>query len=111
MQGGSDPFCRSGYPWGKENTEILEFYKTLGKTRRNSFAFRSGEFIPVTADGCLISYIRKHSKGSAFVAVNAGTEEKTIPLPQTFANKRKVFGKKQKNSAVTLAPFEYIIIT
>ena len=30
MQGGSDPFNRAGYPWGKEDDELLKFYKKLG---------------------------------------------------------------------------------
>ena len=111
MQGGSDPFCRGGYPWGKENMEILEFYKKLGKIRRDSKAFCSGEFLPIIANESIISYIRKNTKGSAFIALNAGNEEHIITLPEKFANKRKVFGKKPKGGEVTLAPFEYIILT
>ena len=111
MQGGSDPFCRGGYPWGRENKEILEFYKKLGKIRRKSKAFRSGEFLTVEANGNLISYIRKNSESSAFIALNAGDQERTVTLPNEFASRRGTFGKKPKNGTVTLAPFEYIIVT
>lgn len=43
MEGYSDPFNRQPYPWGKENKELLKFYRLIGKIRRNSSVFRDGE--------------------------------------------------------------------
>lgn len=36
LEGFKDPYCRRGYPWGRENTQILEFYKTMGNLRANN---------------------------------------------------------------------------
>lgn len=49
LEGYKDPYCRRGYPWGKENQTILEFYKTLTKVRsENKDAFSSDlEFIHI----------------------------------------------------------------
>ncbi|MBQ5810347.1 MAG: glycoside hydrolase family 13 protein, partial [Clostridia bacterium] len=30
LEGYTDPFCRGCFPWGKANTELTEFYRTLG---------------------------------------------------------------------------------
>lgn len=98
MTGYGDPFCRAGYPWGKENTELLEHYRALGKFRNSNKAFVSGEFIPVIADDSLISYVRKNGESSVFVAVNRGFSKREITLPESF-------GKK----TVTVKPLDYIL--
>ncbi len=66
MQGYGDPFCRAGYPWGKENTELLDFYKKLGTFRRSSPVFASGEFEPIYANFGDIVYIRRKGKQRGF---------------------------------------------
>ena len=33
LQGFRDPYCRTGYPYGNEDFEILSFYRELSKTR------------------------------------------------------------------------------
>ena len=111
MQGGSDPFCRAGYPWGSEDNSILDFYKELGRLRRNSGAFRSGEFIPVLSDDSVIAYIRKTKENSAFIAVNRGEEVKQVVIPANFDNYRKSLGKQPENGIAWLQPFEYLIVT
>ena len=111
MQGGSDPFCRAGYPWGREDKEILNFYKGLGEFRRGSKAFCSGDFIPYIADDSLIAYMRKNQNCSAFIAVNRGEEPRAVTLPDEFINEKNVFGKSPENGSVILAPYEYVIIT
>ena len=43
VEGGRDPFCRRTYPWGRENRELIEHYKKLGKLRRDP-VFAEGDF-------------------------------------------------------------------
>ncbi|MFQ8952529.1 MAG: alpha-amylase family glycosyl hydrolase [Oscillospiraceae bacterium] len=40
MQGYGDPFCRAGYPWGKENTELFGFLQKLGTFKARPFLLR-----------------------------------------------------------------------
>ncbi len=43
MEGYGDPYCRGTFPWGKEQGEMLEFYRKLGKVRtENRSAFTGG---------------------------------------------------------------------
>ena len=73
MTGYGDPFCRGGYPWGKENKDLLEFYKKIGKFRRENDVFEEGEFIPVLADDGVFAFLRKDGNSSVLVAVNTNT--------------------------------------
>ena len=42
MEGFEDPFNRAFYPWGKENAEILEFFKVLSGIKNSYDALRLG---------------------------------------------------------------------
>ena len=44
LEGYHDPFCRRTYPWGKENTELLEHYQRLGELRNIEKALDRGDF-------------------------------------------------------------------
>ncbi len=93
MQGFGDPFCRGAYPWGKEDGDILEFYKTLGKIRRECKAFSCGEFIPHICRLGLFSFIRKGENEEIFVAVNRWRSEDIVRLPDEFQNGKVLMGE------------------
>ncbi len=110
LQGFGDPFCRGSYPWGKENAELLEFYKDLGSVRRNSKAFQNGNFFPYLSDGGLISYIRESKKGKAFIAVNRGDTQKEIVIPKEFSDCEETFGVKAQKDKLILQPLSFSIL-
>lgn len=87
VEGYGDPFCRATYPWGKENKELLDFYKSLGKFRRSNSAFKEGEFVPVYSDGTAVVYIRTDGENSVLTAVNIGNEPVCVQLPEKFGSK------------------------
>ena len=87
VEGYGDPFCRATYPWGKENKELLDFYKSLGKFRRSNSAFKEGEFVPVYSDGAAVVYIRTDGENSVLTAVNIGSEPVCVQLPEKFGSK------------------------
>lgn len=111
ITGWGDPFCRATYPWGKEDKELLCFYKSLGSIRRNNDAFKNGEFLPVMADGGVIAYKRKCDNNTVFVAVNRSDETKEIELDGDIKNSKSVFGKKAVGSKLILDPFEFSILS
>ena len=59
MQGYGDPFCRRPYPWGKENTELLDFYKKIGAVRTEKREIFSGDMRVVFADADILCIERK----------------------------------------------------
>lgn len=110
VQGYGDPFCRATYPWGRENADLLEFYRLLGGVRRGCKAFADGDFYTVLAIDNAIAYTRKNAGGRAFIAVNRGCEEVNLGLPKEFTYCKTFFGKAPKNGTVTLGEYEYCIV-
>ncbi|MTI79476.1 MAG: glycoside hydrolase family 13 protein [Firmicutes bacterium] len=58
MEGYGDPHCRATYPWGRENKELLEWYKNIVALRNNYDVFKTGEWIPLHTRGDFFGYIR-----------------------------------------------------
>ncbi len=110
VQGYGDPFCRATYPWGKENAELLQFYKELGATRKACKAFVDGSFYTVYTDNDVICYIRENKNGKALIAVNRGDGQFKINLPAAFTKCSKFFGTAPSNTEIILNPYEYTII-
>ena len=64
MTGMADPFNRKTYPWGKENKELIDFYRFIGNFRNNNDVLINGEtaYYPINDDvlGCLRTYKNRH---------------------------------------------------
>lgn len=73
-EGFGDPFCRCCFPWGEENTEILERVKKLIKLRKSSEVFALGEMETVYAEGMTYAILRRDCKEGFVTAVNFGHE-------------------------------------
>ena len=70
MEGWHDPFNRRPFPWGRENREILEFYRVLGSIRNSEADIRRGDFKVVLADKGVFAF----SRGDIYVVANCGNE-------------------------------------
>ena len=81
VPGFTDPDSRRTYPWGRENEELLAFYKRLTRVRSDWPVFREGSLIELFADGPVIAYGRFDDESQAVVIVNAGDEPKDVRIP------------------------------
>ena len=43
MEGYNDPFNRRPFPWGRENKELLSFYRKMGAVRTRETVYKDGE--------------------------------------------------------------------
>ncbi len=103
IEGYNDPFCRATYPWGHENTELLEFYKKLGQFRANSSCFKTGEFIPIHSEDGYVVYMRRDKNDCVLVGVNTKPYEVWIELPDAFDDDCDViFGNTPKDGWLKL---------
>jgi len=59
VEGYRDPLNRRTYPWGNENHELLEWYKTITSIRNRHDVFSTGEWIPIYAEGDAYGFIRR----------------------------------------------------
>ncbi|MBQ8309448.1 MAG: DUF3459 domain-containing protein [Clostridia bacterium] len=85
LEGYRDPFCRMPYPWGEEDTSLIEHYRALGKLRREHPALKDGEFRFLTNDADFIAYERVCDGDRLVVLANMG-QERIYSLPGKWKN-------------------------
>ncbi|MBQ3135992.1 MAG: glycoside hydrolase family 13 protein [Clostridia bacterium] len=110
MQGYKDPFNRFCYPWGKENKKLTDFYRALGKVRKECSCLREGEYATVSEMlGCL-AFERKDKKDSILVIVNRNEHEIDYYLPNQWQNTKAIFGGVMQGHSVRLAALDAVIL-
>ncbi len=86
MEGYVDPLNRRFFPWGKEDKEIVEWYKFLGGLRAKYSAFVDGKYEQVFAsDGTLI-FKRKNKESEILICVNVGKVERQLEFSGKLYN-------------------------
>ncbi len=58
IEGYRDPFCRRPFPWHNIDENLLEFYRTIGKIRRENEIFKDGLFRILYVDSNVFIYER-----------------------------------------------------
>ncbi len=74
LEGHHDPFCRRPYPWGREDEDLLAFYRKLGKIRNAQRVLVDGDFSLMYAADRQIAYTRGNDADRLLVVVNASNE-------------------------------------
>ncbi|HMM19104.1 MAG TPA: bifunctional glycogen debranching protein GlgX/4-alpha-glucanotransferase [Selenomonadales bacterium] len=59
LEGYADPFNRGTYPWGREDRELLDWYRRLTGLRQRHAVLRTGELSPLPVAGDVYGYVRK----------------------------------------------------
>ena len=80
MEGFEDPFNRQPYPWGREDRELIDWFRALGLLRRERTALRRGSIRYVYAKGPLLAFLREAGEERLLCVFNAGKEFKTLEL-------------------------------
>ncbi len=71
MEGGRDPFNRMPFVWGREDGELLEFYRKIGQIRRSLSVFTEGDMaLPETGDPSRFMIIREQDGVKLAACVN-----------------------------------------
>ncbi len=79
-EGYHDPFCRKTFPWGREDTDLLDFYRRLGRIRKENQVFSDGAFRIIKIEAGFIAYSREKDGVELIVAANRG--ERAVTFPQ-----------------------------
>ncbi|WP_084054001.1 alpha-glycosidase [Desulfonispora thiosulfatigenes] len=119
MEGFSDPYNRGTYPWGKEDYELLTWYKKVIALRKNNKIFINGDWEPVFFNKEVFGYIRKDGEKYAYCIFNRNVWEGSkvkINLKQdgnyiNLLNTDEIFNNNNKQIEVLLAPLEGKIIS
>ncbi|MCR5736864.1 MAG: glycoside hydrolase family 13 protein [Eubacterium sp.] len=79
--GWTDPDNRRTYPWGRENLEIMEFYREAICIHKQNQVLKTGSYIPLVYEKDVLAYGRFNQKDQIFVAVNTSREDKYVKIP------------------------------
>jgi hypothetical protein len=88
--GGRDPENRMAFPWDESrwDHELLHAIKTYAHIRRKYQVLRTGEYVPVFAEGRHLVVLR-HLEGKRMLIVfnpDGGEWELNLPLGEHFGN-------------------------
>lgn len=90
LEGYKDPFNRGFYPWGHEETQLIDFYKSLGKIRRENNAFKQGKYETLSAVLGCVAYTRGED---ILVIANSNNHPIKYYLPEQWHNCQLIFGQ------------------
>lgn len=111
MQGYKDPFNRGCYPWGNENAELIDFYKALGKIRRENAVFKKGNFAPISSMLGCVAFCRYDENESVMVIANRNEHPITYRLPDDFKNAHSIMNSSVINGEVYIDGCSFTILT
>jgi glycosidase len=70
LEGYHDPFNRMPYPWGREDHKLINYFKSVGKIRRDNKVYKEGEFELLYKDLNTLVFERYDEKYSYITFVN-----------------------------------------
>ena len=85
LYGWKDPFNRKCFPWGFEDSYLVNYFKQLGQFRNK---FDSADSTPKITyiDEELLTFIRENASNKVFVAINRSNNSREINIPDEFKN-------------------------
>lgn len=82
MEGGRDPFNRRTFPWGKEDAEILSFYRRMAQIRAAAAdILLTGYYRVCEAEGGVLVLERFADAGRIRLYLNASEKRIVFSLP------------------------------
>ncbi len=112
LTGCKDPFNRGCFPWGNENTEILNFTKELAQLRRNYNVLKDGGFYPVSATLGCVAYVRyKEGTKRIFVIANKNPEPITYRLNDDMTEMITIFGGARFGGGVIVPAESFAVLS
>ena len=78
--GWTDPDCRRTFPWGKENWEMIEFYRDLIHLHKQFPALRKGSLVRLAAGYQLVAYGRFLGEERLVVVIHNGEKPREVEL-------------------------------
>ena len=78
MEGYKDPFNRRTYPWGREDQELLAFFRSLGRLRKIHPELRRGDIRFLEAGDKHLAYERQWKTRKCRIYVNRSGDDWTV---------------------------------
>ena len=105
VEGYKDPFNRATFPWGKEDKELLQWYKDLGRMRHACECLVDGDLINFGSTGRTMGYIRRSKQEQLMCVFNAADYEIKFIVPEEFTDGKTFMGTELSGREMTVGPF------
>jgi len=116
LKGGKEPDNRKSYPWGKENKELMVFYKKIISIRNAEDGLKKGDLNIFEIDSDVFAFERNYENEKVIILVNVSNEQKLIKdinLNGSYVNLFNISEKYKfvgNNSIVTVFPHNFKIL-
>ena len=85
VEGYADPYNRGTYPWGKEDGEIMEWYRRILRMRAEYEVLQTGDFKSLFFEPDVYGFVRAGNDDEIIVLINRNCQEtKTVDLSSTI---------------------------
>ena len=112
LTGCKDPFNRKCFPWGKENTEILDFTREISEIRKKYDVLKDGGFYPISATLGCVAYLRyKEGTKRILVIINKNPQHITYYLNHDMTEMTAISGGARFGGGVIVPGNGYAILT
>lgn len=114
LQGLNDPYNRAPFPWGREDRELTEHYRTLIHLRKQEKVLISGDFFPLNWGSEVYGCLRQQGDQRIVSLVNRNHMQAAVCTLPACHHIQLLFGSCQISQAyntVTLAPLGFVILS
>ncbi len=81
VEGYSDPFNRTPFPWHNMEKELLAHYRRMAEIRKDAL-YAGGEFRLLSLTRFFLAFVREDADFAALTVINNGDESMRISLPE-----------------------------
>lgn len=92
VEGYKDPFNRATYPWGREDEELLKWYRDLGAMRHACSCLADGDLREFGSTGRTMGYIREDENEMLLCVFNAADYTIRFRMPAEFVGGKAFMG-------------------
>ena len=100
---------RKPFPWGKEDQELLQFFQTVGKIRKDEPFMQQADYRTKEITPGHFSYERLSEDEKLFFLINRTNEYEEIEIPKEYQDSPKIYTLK-KSTPKILTPYGGIAI-
>ncbi len=108
VYGFKDPFNRKTYPWGREDVELINFFRALGSIRTDEAYLKDATFLPVLFYGGICVFARESLDENQRIYI--GVNISNAPLDLSFIGAKKVLYSSANPNTMILSPYTSIIL-
>ena len=94
LEGYSDPFNRMPYPWGREDVKLVEYFREIGRIRRENDVYKEGDFNLLYLDSSTLVFERFDDCRAYITFVNNSKQDRKVEFSKAAAS--LIFDKDDK---------------